>query len=149
MRFTPDGKRLISSSLSSTFDYFSWDVGNWERKPLLAEHGYAADAPPVFSPDGKLMLFSASQEQIRLVDSLTGRTLANLSNQLSLSSTPIAFSPDGTRLIAGTRSKISLLWDLKRVREQLRSLDLDWDVPPSPDVPATGRPGSNSTCWAV
>jgi eukaryotic-like serine/threonine-protein kinase len=140
VRFTPDGKRLISSSLSSTFDYFSWDVGTWERKPLLAEHGFAAERAPVFSPDGKLMSFSASQEQIRLVDSLTGRTLANLSNQLSLSSTPIAFSPDGTRLIAGTRSKIALLWDLKRVRQQLRSMNVDWDAPPFPDVPRTLAP---------
>ena len=97
VRFTPDGKRLISSSLSSEFDYYAWDVGTWERKPLLADRGFAAERAPVFSPDGKLMSLWASHEQVRLVDALNGRTIANLSNQLSLSSTPIAFSPDGTR----------------------------------------------------
>ena len=137
VRFTPDGKRLISSSLSSTFDYYSWDVGTWERKPLLAERGFAAERAPVFSPDGKVMSLWASHDHVRLIDTASGRKLANLSNQLSLSSTPIGFSPDGTRLIAGTRSKISLLWNLKHIRDQLRSLNVDWDAPPFPDVPTT------------
>ncbi len=134
VRFAPDGKRLVSSSLSSVDDYYSWDVSTWERQSLLAERGFAGNAPPIFSPDGKLMCLWASQEQIRLVDVATRRTLANLTNQLSLNSTPITFSPDGTRLVSGTKTKISLLWNLKRVRDQLRELDLDWDAPPYPDA---------------
>ena len=131
--FTPDGKRLISSSLSSVADYYSWEVGTWERTPLLAERGFAAERAPVFSPDGKIMCLWASQVHVRLVEAATGRTLANLANQLSLSSTPITFSPDGSRLVAGTRTKIALLWNLKRVRERLQSLSLDWDGPPYSD----------------
>ena len=150
VRFTPDGKRLISSSLSSASDYYSWDVGTWERKPLLAERGFAAERAPVFSPDGKIMSplgFTRADPACRCYRQ--DRTLCQSLNQLSLSSTPIAFSPDGTRLVAGTRTKIALLWDLKRVREQLRSLDLDWDAPPYPDVPgALDRPDSSFRFWA-
>lgn len=137
--FTPDGKRLISSSLSSVADYYAWDVGTWERQPLLPERGFAAERAPVFSPDGTVMCLWASQEQVRLIDVATSRTLANLANQLSLNSTPISFSPDGTRLVAGTRTKIALLWDLKQIRAQLRAANLDWDAPPYDDVraPAT------------
>ena len=43
----------------------------------------------------------------------------------------LAFSPDGTYLAAG-RDHIIHLWDLRRIRDQLAGLGLDWDAPPYP-----------------
>ncbi len=122
--FTPDGKTLISSSHSSVAEYYAWDVETWTRRPLFADRGKAVERAPIFSPDGKVMAFWASEEQIRLVDLVGGQTLGNLANPLSLSSTPLAISADGSRLIVGTRTKVALLWDLDRVSGQLRELGL-------------------------
>ncbi len=41
-------------------------------------------------------------------------------------------------MIAGTNTKTALLWDLKRVRGWLRTLNLDWDG--GPQYPATPEP---------
>jgi eukaryotic-like serine/threonine-protein kinase len=74
-------------------------------------------------------------DQILLTDAATGRELARLTTLQPLDPAPLAFSPDGTKLIAATRRKTALVWDLRRVREQLAPLGLDWDAPPYP--PAT------------
>jgi hypothetical protein len=51
----------------------------------------------------------------------------------------VFFSPDGTHLVA-THSAFQGLsvWDLRRIREQLAGLGLDWDQPSY--APATPRP---------
>ncbi len=130
--FSPDGKKMVSSSFAAVYDYFVWDVDSWTRKPLLSERGFASQRAPVFNRDGSILSLLTADSQIRLIDMATERTLANLSNSLSLNSTPIAFSPDGTQLLAGTSTKTALLWNLRRVREWLRTMKLDWDSSPYP-----------------
>src|SRR5208337_4252025 len=53
--------------------------------------------------------------------------------------TPLAFSPDGTKLVAATRQKTALMWDLRRIRDQVAPMGLDWDAPPYPTVPAASN----------
>jgi hypothetical protein len=40
--------------------------------------------------------------------------------------------PDGTRLAVATQHNLIALWDLRRLREELTALGLDWDMPPYP-----------------
>jgi len=43
----------------------------------------------------------------------------------------LAFSPDGAILAQVTnRSGVVHVWDLRRIRERLRTMGLDWDLPP-------------------
>lgn len=53
----------------------------------------------------------------------------------------LALAPDGTSVVypdpAGSRIHI---WDLRAIREQLASMNLDWDLPPYPPAPATDKP---------
>ena len=70
----------------------------------------------MFSPDGRIVALLVSPQQVRLAESATGRTLAHLSTLQPLSPLPLAFSHEGTRLIASTNQKTALVWDLKRIR---------------------------------
>ena len=46
--------------------------------------------------------------------------------------TGICLSPDGTRLAAVTDARVIALWNLRRLRQELAVLDLDWEMPPYP-----------------
>jgi hypothetical protein len=71
---------------------------------------------------------------IRLLDPATGRDCARLEDPNQDVAGSLAFTPDGTRLVAVSNDgKAIHVWDLKRIRAELARLDLDWDAPPYPE----------------
>ena len=80
------------------------------------------------------MAVGIAPDQILLADAATGRGLARLTTLQPVFATPLVFTPDGTKLIARTDQKTVLVWDLRRIREQLAPLGLDWNAPPYPTV---------------
>jgi tetratricopeptide (TPR) repeat protein len=89
------------------------------------------------------MALSVLPEKVRLAESSTCRAIAHFSTLQPLEALALAFSPDGTKLIASTNRKTTLMWDLRRIRQQLREMDLDWDQPPFPpegDASTAARP---------
>jgi serine/threonine protein kinase/WD40 repeat protein len=125
--FSPDAKWLV---LGTFAEYQFWEVGSWQAKYRLLR----ADAGQslgwiVFSPDGNLVALLDSVHEVRLVEPATGREIARLPN----AGCPHCFSADGTQLVtyAGRDGDIQV-WDLRRIRQQLAQLSLDWDLPPSP-----------------
>ena len=82
------------------------------------------------------MALGIAPDQVFLADVATGRELARLTTLQPVTPTPLVFSPDGTKLIASTNQKTVLVWDLRRIRDQLAPMGLDWDAPPYPTVPA-------------
>jgi tetratricopeptide (TPR) repeat protein len=138
VNFSPDGRWLVSCSASPEAPgYYFWKVGTWERGFVLEYEGSGGWGAPVFSRDGRLMALSISAEQVLLADPKDGRPLARLSTLQPLNATPLAFSPDGTRLAVAT-NKTVLLWDLRAVRARLAELGLNWDRPPyGPPAPST------------
>jgi Tfp pilus assembly protein PilF len=70
----------------------------------------------------------------RLVELATGRELARLEDPEQLIG-QAALTPDGTKLVVTAPNGLRV-WDLRRVREELKKLDLDWDAPPYPPAPA-------------
>ena len=136
--FSPDGRWLASCSANPTAPgYYFWEVGTWRRGPVVPRPESNAIAAPVFSPDGRLVALSESLQQVRLAEPATGRAIAHLSTLQPLGATPLAFSPDGTRLIASTTRQTALIWDLRRIRDQLGPMGLDWDQPPFPGADAS------------
>jgi tetratricopeptide (TPR) repeat protein len=132
--FSPDGRWLVSCTANqSAPGYYFWEAGTWKRGPFVAKPESNALAAPVFSPDGRLVALSVSLDQVRLAETATGRPVAHLSTLQPLGATPLAFSPDGTKLIASTNRRTALVWDLRRIRQQLRAMDLDWDQPRFPE----------------
>ncbi len=134
--FSPDGRWLISSShtYDDTGGCYFWRVGTWERGPVIRRPSHVTGwGPPAFTRDGRLMAVSISPHQIRLADTATGReVIGHLLTVQPLAPTPLAFSPDGTRLAAATNQRTVLLWDLRAVRAQLAAKGLDWDLPAYP-----------------
>ena len=137
--FSPDGRWLISSTHpdASTQFYQFWRVGTWEPGLRIdQERNGTAWHPPAFTGDGRLMALGIAPDQVLLADAATGRELARLTTLQPVTPTPLVFSPDGTKLVASTDQKTVLVWDLRRIRDQLAPMGLDWDAPPYPTVPA-------------
>jgi tetratricopeptide (TPR) repeat protein len=67
--------------------------------------------------------------EVRLVDPATGRLFA----RLPAAGCPYCFNPDGSQLVthAGRGGAIQV-WDLRAIRQHLKEMDLDWDLPPYP-----------------
>jgi hypothetical protein len=102
-----------------------------------------------FSADQNLMALEMTPGIIHLKQTRTGRTVATLENPFRDRSTWLAFTPGGTRLIAASRyAKTIQVWDLARIRAELKPLGLDWQWPEFPEPISgtsqsrTGRPGS-------
>jgi serine/threonine protein kinase/WD40 repeat protein/tetratricopeptide (TPR) repeat protein len=139
--FSPDGRWLISCTANeSARGYYFWEVGTWKRGPFISQVPSGTLAAPAFSPGGRLTAVTVSPQQVRLAETASGRAIAHLSTLQPLEPTPLAFSPDGTKLIASTNRRTALMWDLGRIREQLRTMHLDWDQPPFPPEADGSRP---------
>ncbi|WP_079031804.1 WD40 repeat domain-containing protein [Streptomyces specialis] len=84
-----------------------WDATTGQRRAAHPDVGRGTDlAPVVFAPDGRLVII-AMQPQVRLRDTTTGRTVANVFATRSV--TAVAFSPDGdTFAMAGTDGTVQI-----------------------------------------
>jgi hypothetical protein len=72
---------------------------------------------------------------ITFLDLATGRELATIEEGY-----PLCFSADGSQLAAyHEETRRLMIWDLRRVREELAALKLDWDLPPAKFPVAASR----------
>jgi WD40 repeat protein len=83
-------------------------------------HEQAASNVVRFSADGKLFAAATEDRRIEVWNTVTWRTVAELSGPTS-EITSLAYSGDGYRLVALTRDKIVYIWDVRSGR-RLRSL---------------------------
>jgi eukaryotic-like serine/threonine-protein kinase len=132
--FSPDGRWLVSSTFpdSSPAAYHFWHIGTWELDRRIESDRIAVQT--AFTGDGRLMALRIGGP-IALADTTTGRELARLSTVPPVNPTPQSFSPDGTKLVVSTDRNTALVWDLRRIRDQLARMGLDWDAPPYPTAP--------------
>src|SRR5262249_17690102 len=144
VRFSPEGRWLLTG-LDAGFGL--WDATSWRRVWGMSrdpEDTWPSDMD--FSADGKVLALGMGRNAVRLVDPTTGRPFATLQAPPSEWIHSFRFSPDGSRLVAvasiRTGHATLRLWDLRRIRERLRPLRLDWDLPPYPPAaaPANERP---------
>jgi serine/threonine protein kinase/WD40 repeat protein len=121
--FSPDGRWLATSHGACRL----WAVDSWQEGPNLGE----GDAIG-FSPDGRLLAVETGQGTVRLVDPDTGREYARLEDPNQDRASHIAFSPDGTQLVANGERQSLHVWDLRAIRADLARRNLDWNLPPYP-----------------
>jgi WD40 repeat protein/tetratricopeptide (TPR) repeat protein len=139
--FSPDGHWLVLNTGSPVkHSYHFWRVGTWEPgQQIDLERNGTVFHPPAFNDDGRLMALGIAPDQVLLAEAATGRELARLTTLQSVNPTPLVFSPDGTKLVASTNQRTALIWDLRRFREHLGPMKLDWGAPPYPTVPAASE----------
>jgi WD40 repeat protein len=136
--FSPDSRWLACGAEDSTT---FWDTADWSRRHSIR---FPPDEPArhavAFSPDGRVAAIGFSQRETRLVRVETGEELARLPTGPLM--TALRFSPTGDRLAVANEPGYFQLWDLRRLRAQLASMRLDWDLPPYPpeDHAVTNRP---------
>jgi WD40 repeat protein/DNA-binding SARP family transcriptional activator len=119
--FTPDGDRLLTSGLDDTTRV--WDISvagarDWLTVPSV-ELIYAGVA---FSPDGATFAAPAEPAGVTIWDAQTGDEVIRLTGP-EQKLTTVAFSPDGTKLAAGSDlTEAPAVWDV-RTGELLFMLD--------------------------
>jgi serine/threonine protein kinase/WD40 repeat protein len=129
--FSPDGRWLATS----TREYQLWEVGSWRPKGPprpgcdIPEWNFTA-----FSPDGQVMARTMDGNKIQLLETLTEKPLATLEAPDSTSLGAFQFSPDGSHLAVMQQDLQVQIWDLRLIRQDLKAMHLDWDMPPYPPV---------------
>ncbi len=127
--FSGDGRYLASSRHGGTKTHLR-DVGTWQNA------GFLEGCHPAFSPDGTLIALQTEKGPIRLVRLDNRQELVRLETPGLERAMALCFSPDGTRLVARSAdSPLVHTWDLRRIRDGLKALDLDWDAPLYPAEP--------------
>jgi WD40 repeat protein len=136
LAFSPDGRWLVTSTPN---EYRFWKAGSWE-----AGHTIPSDKglinPLAFTPDGSLLAITSNYSSVRLIDSTTDREVATLTAPDPQPISWLCFSPDGSQLAAATEAHVIHLWDLRRIRQQLAEMHLDWDLPPYKPAKDAGLP---------
>jgi tetratricopeptide (TPR) repeat protein len=123
--FSRDGRWLLTSEDGGRM----YEVGTWKPGPQLG---------PGFPWDATTELAVLEQPGIyRLVELATGRELARLEGPEQTTGVA-AFSPDGTQLVIEAKNG-PRVWDLRRIREGLVEMGLDWDAPPFPKAAGAGK----------
>jgi WD40 repeat protein len=134
--FSPDGHWLATSST----EYQLWEVDTWKPQGApIPGHAATHLNSIAFSPVGDLIAVTVEGRTIELMERPTRRALARLEAPETERIATLRFSADGRYLAALEWNQGLQLWDLSRLRQELKPLNLDWDRPMylGPDTPRT------------
>jgi WD40 repeat protein len=125
--YSPEG-RYLAASQNTEKKCHVWRVRDWERL-------YQVDGLyPAFSHDGSVLALETGKGVIRLLRAETGAELARLEDPGEARALRLRFSPDSTLLVVQSCDNQAVhVWDLRKLREGLKLLGLDWDAPPYAD----------------
>jgi WD40 repeat protein len=129
--FSPDGRWLAATGRGGCRVWAVQD--SWREGPRTDAAWGGAVA---FSPDGRLLAVETGYGRVSLLDPATGREHARLEDPTQDRAVALAFSPDGTQLLASGESSAIHVWDLAAIRRGLVGLGLDGDGLPDRPAPA-------------
>ena len=132
--FSPDNRWLVTCTCQ---EYRFWEVGSWRPR-----HGVTRNANIIggiaFSPDSRTVAISPGRYGVRLIDADSGNEIVTFDDFDE--EMPVSFSPDGGQLatfrLNGTFA--IRLWDIRRIRQELGEMGLDWaaqSLPPRTTAP--------------
>ena len=124
MVFSPDGETLASAddSLWASKDdkrIWLWDIGTGQHKTTLEKPNFRVNSI-AFSPDGNIIAAGGRDDDIdrdlwpgtvQLWDAATGEHKETLTGQHTDSVFTVAYSPNGTSFVSGSKDDKILLWD--------------------------------------
>jgi serine/threonine protein kinase/WD40 repeat protein/Flp pilus assembly protein TadD len=139
--FSPDHRWFVIGTIQE-YAVHQLEAGRWEcRRRLPRDQGAASPGLVAFTWDAQMVALAGSSRSIQLLETQQWREFATVSAPDSEELTSLCFSPDGSRLAAGTTDGTIQLWDLRRIRARLRRMGLDWE-PPAQSAPSNddGKP---------
>jgi RNA polymerase sigma factor (sigma-70 family) len=119
LTFTPDGKllaaihvELVNNKLSFSFRMWDPQGGKLVRTLALGDN-LTNVSPPVFSPDGKIMAFDATDGTLRLLDFQTDKEIRRVNVLLGNGENALVFSSDSATLYARSFYRLEVeAWDV-------------------------------------
>jgi WD40 repeat protein len=135
LTFSPDGTWLVTAT---NVEFGMWRLtapgssaspASWERaRQIRREQGVDSPGSAAFTRDGTVMAITLGPSAIGLFDMATGNEITQLQSPDVGFQNLIGFTPDGSQLVV--RGKWNTrVWDLRRIREQLAQIELDWNQP--------------------
>ena len=128
--FTPDGNQIVSGSQDKVIRVWDIDTGKTIRfiRGEVGPGRWGAISTLGLSPDGRWLAVGGYLHEVdkdiggavRLYDFASGRLETMLKGH-DKGVLALAFSPDGKRLVSGSRDKTAIVWDLT-TRQQLHRL---------------------------
>jgi WD40 repeat protein/serine/threonine protein kinase len=104
-------------------DRRSWEWYYLRRlchKDLLTLKGHTSWGMTVaYSPDGKLLASSGTDQTVKLWDTATGKVIREWRGHEDAVN-DVAFSPDGSRLASASYDRTVMVWDVRTGQEQLK-----------------------------
>jgi WD40 repeat protein len=149
LAISPDGRWLAAATAGEKRNLFGTtregDVKVWDTRTWRVLHTLVGWHSVAFSPDSKRLAATTAEGGIRVHDVATGQERHRLSGHRLLPG-PVAFSPDGTKLVSGAADLKAITGEHWlstapiRVRGELKLWDLGTgkDVTPSWPAPAGG-----------
>jgi WD40 repeat protein/serine/threonine protein kinase len=137
--FSPDGKRIVSTSVDGSIKI--WDSQTGPKTLTFTSHPNLYCV--VFSPDGRRIVSGSRDGTIKMWDSETGEEMLTL-NGHSRTAERVAFSPDGKRIVSTSDTTLKI-WDAETGEETLTFEGDVVSVSFSPDGKHIVSAGSDNT----
>jgi serine/threonine protein kinase/WD40 repeat protein len=130
--FSPDNRWLVTTTgrlPTPGGECCLWRTDTWEKvrsTPLRRISSTAA--PMTTSPDGALLAVASAMNEIRLMHPETLEEIATVTDPESGIILGVQIDGDSRYLMYNVTNAIHV-WDLQRLRQSLRKIDLDWSSP--------------------
>jgi WD40 repeat protein len=115
LTFSPDRRVLVSTADTVRF----WDVVSGRELRRLRPPPVEWCSDVEFSPDGKILAYTAPPSTVRLLDGATAKPISDVEVKGG-GIDNITFSPDGTILATTSRDNTLRFWDTKTCKELRR-----------------------------
>jgi serine/threonine protein kinase/WD40 repeat protein len=123
VRFSPGGKWLVAGTSQ---DYRIWRTSSWEEIRRIPRTIRLSNLPGIMdiAADETMMALLMNQKLIQIFQPETGNLLLSLEPPATEAFSALLFTPDQTKLLAATHGNRIFIWELRRIREQLKALGI-------------------------
>ena len=109
LAYSPDGKRIASSSINEDHSFVVWDAQTGEVIQTL--HGHASHIHRLrYSPDGRLIVSASTDGSVKLWDAATFAEVRTIDAHPA-PVVDVAFAPDGARFATAGEDGTVRVWD--------------------------------------